>query len=131
MDVRAHQFAAFVITGAFAGLAGALFALSTGNVFPTWLNWTASATPIVMAVLGGIRSFPGPVVGAASTCCSRWSRGKTEYWPLVMGAIIIVLVLLLPDGLVGLGTRGGSPLSRCSASSRSAATSAGCRRSAA
>ena len=46
VNVRAHQLATFIISGAFAGLAGALFALSSGNVFPGWLNWTASATPI-------------------------------------------------------------------------------------
>jgi branched-chain amino acid transport system permease protein len=106
VDVRSHQLAAFVLTGAFAGLAGALFALSSGNVYPTWINWTASATPIVMAVLGGIRTFLGPVVGAAVyVLLEVVISGKTEYWPLVMGAIIIVLVLLLPDGLTGMGRR--------------------------
>lgn len=104
VDVRAHQWAAFVLTGGFAGLAGALFALSSGNVYPSWINWTASATPIVMAVLGGIRIFLGPVVGAAVyVLLEVVISGKTEYWPLVMGAIIIGLVLLLPDGLTGMG----------------------------
>jgi branched-chain amino acid transport system permease protein len=108
VDVRAHQLAAFVLTSAFAGLAGALFALSSGNVYPTWINWTASATPIVMAVLGGIRTFLGPVVGAAVyVLLEVVISGKTEYWPLVMGAIIVALVLVLPDGLTGMGRRSG------------------------
>ena len=107
VNVRAHQWAAFVLTGAFAGLAGALFALSTGNVFPAWLNWTASATPIVMTVLGGIRGFAGPIVGAAVYVLLETAvTGYTEYWPLVMGTIIVCLVLLLPEGLISLGGRG-------------------------
>lgn len=103
VDVRAHQLATFVLTGAFAGLAGALFALSSGNVFPSWLNWTASATPIVMAVLGGVHTFLGPALGAAVyVVLEVLISGRTEYWPLAMGVIILVLVLLMPRGLAGL-----------------------------
>ena len=108
VNVRAHQWAAFVVTGAFAGLAGGLFALSTGSVFPNSLNWTASATPIVMTVLGGIRTFGGPIVGAGMyVLLETVITGYTEYWPLVMGTIIVCLVVLLPDGLVSLGNRVG------------------------
>ena len=103
VDVRAHQLATFVITGAFAGLAGAVFALSSGNVVPGWLNWTASATPIVMAVLGGVHTFLGPALGAAVyVVLEVLISGRTEYWPLAMGVIILVLVLLMPTGLTGL-----------------------------
>ena len=106
VDVRAHQLATFVISGAFAGLAGAIFALSSGNVFPGWLNWTASATPIVMAVLGGVHSFLGPALGAAVyVVLEVLISGKTEYWPLAMGAIIVALVLLMPEGLTGFTRR--------------------------
>jgi branched-chain amino acid transport system permease protein len=102
VNVRAHQLATFVVSGAFAGLAGGLFALSTGNVFPGWLNWTASATPIVMAVLGGVHAFLGPALGAAVyVVLEVLISGKTEYWPLAMGVIIVVLVLLMPEGLSG------------------------------
>ena len=79
-----------------------MFAFSTGNVFPSWLNWTASATPVVMAVLGGVQSFYGPAVGAAVyVVLEVMISGKTEYWPLAMGIIIVLLVLLMPTGLVG------------------------------
>ena len=106
VDVRRHQLAAFVITGAFAGLAGGVFALSSGNVFPGWLNWTASATPIVMAVLGGVHTFLGPALGAAAyVVLEVLISGKTEYWPLAMGIIIMVLVLLMPEGLTGMAKR--------------------------
>jgi len=103
VNVRAHQLAAFVASGAFAGLAGALFALSTGNVFPGWLDWTASATPIVMAVLGGVHTFLGPAIGAAVyVVLEVFISGHTEYWLLAMGVIIVALVLLMPEGLSGL-----------------------------
>ncbi len=103
VDVRVHRWATFVVAGAFAGLAGGLFALSTGSVFPGWLNWTASATPVVMAVLGGLRVFLGPVVGAIVYVGLETAiSGYTEYWPLFMGGTIIALVLLLPAGILGL-----------------------------
>lgn len=103
VDVRAHRLVAFVVSGGFAGLAGALFALSTGNVFPGWLDWTASATPIVMAVLGGVHTFLGPALGAAVyVVLEVLISGKTEYWPLAMGLIIVALVLAMPEGLSGL-----------------------------
>lgn len=103
VDVHRHQLITFVVAGAFAGLAGALFAFSSGNVFPGWLNWTASATPIVMAVLGGVQSFLGPALGAAVyVVLEVMISGSTEYWPLFMGLIIMVLVLAMPRGLAGL-----------------------------
>jgi branched-chain amino acid transport system permease protein len=107
IDVGAHRLAAFVVSGAFAGLAGAIFALSNGNVFPAWLDWTASATPVVMAVLGGTTSFLGPALGAAVyVVLEVLISGRTEYWPLAMGIIIVILVLLMPEGLVGLSRTG-------------------------
>jgi branched-chain amino acid transport system permease protein len=103
VDVRAHRLAAFVVSGAFAGLAGAIFALSNGNVFPGWLDWTASATPVVMAVLGGTATFLGPALGAAVyVVLEVLISGRTEYWLLAMGIIIVILVLLMPEGLTGL-----------------------------
>jgi len=107
IDVRAHRLAAFVLSGAFAGLAGAIFALSNGNVFPGWLNWTASAAPVVMAVLGGTASFLGPALGAAVyVVLEVLISGRTEYWSLAMGVIIVILVLLMPEGLTGAWRKG-------------------------
>jgi len=107
IDVRAHRLAAFVVSGAVAGLAGAVFALSNGNVFPGWLDWTASATPVVMAVLGGTASFLGPAFGAAVyVVLEVLISGRTEYWPIAMGIIIVILVLLIPEGLTGLLRKG-------------------------
>ena len=106
VNVRRHQLLAFVISAAFAGLSGALFAFSTGNVFPNWMNWTASATPVVMSVLGGVHSFLGPALGAAVyVVLEVMISGETEYWPMAMGVVIILLILLMPTGLIGLFRR--------------------------
>jgi branched-chain amino acid transport system permease protein len=103
MNVALHRWLAFVVAAAFAGLAGALFALANHNVFPGWLNWTASATPIVMTILGGMHSFLGPVVGSVIyVLMQTWLTGLTEYWALFLGIAIMLLVMLMPNGIMGL-----------------------------
>ena len=103
IHVRLHKLLTLVIAAFFAGLAGALFALANHSVFPGWLNWTASATPIVMTILGGMHHFLGPVVGAVIyVLLQTWLTGLTEYWALFLGAAIILLVILMPNGLAGL-----------------------------
>jgi branched-chain amino acid transport system permease protein len=103
INVSLHRWAAFVIAAFFAGLAGALFALANHSVFPGWLNWTASATPIMMTILGGMHSFVGPIVGSILyVLMQTWLTGQTEYWALFLGIAIILLVMLLPNGVMGL-----------------------------
>jgi branched-chain amino acid transport system permease protein len=103
MDVSLHKWLTFVIAAFLAGLAGALFALANHNVFPGWINWTASATPIVMTILGGMHSFVGPIVGSIIyVLMQTWLTGLTEYWALFLGITIILLVILLPNGVMGL-----------------------------
>ena len=101
-----HRWLAFVIASFFAGLAGALYALASQSVFPGWLDWTASAVPIVMTILGGMQSFIGPIIGALIyVVLQTVLTGFTEYWALFMGAAIIALVTLMPTGVMGLLTR--------------------------
>lgn len=103
MNVTLHRWLTFVIAALFAGLAGALFALANHSVFPGWMNWTASATPIVMTILGGMHSFAGPIVGSIIyVLMQTWLTGLTEYWALFMGVAIILLVMLMPNGVMGL-----------------------------
>jgi branched-chain amino acid transport system permease protein len=107
IDVRLHRWITFVVAAFFAGLAGGLFALANRSVFPDWLNWTASATPIVMTILGGMHTFLGPVVGSVIyVLLQTWLTGLTEYWALFLGTAIILIVMLLPNGVMGLW-RGG------------------------
>jgi len=103
INVALHRWLTFVIAAFFAGLAGSLFALANHSVFPGWVNWTASATPIVMTILGGMHSFVGPIVGSIIyVLMQTWLTGLTEYWALFLGVTIILLVMLLPKGVMGL-----------------------------
>jgi branched-chain amino acid transport system permease protein len=103
INVTLQKWLAFVIAAFFAGLAGALSALANQSVFPDWLDWRASAVPIVMTILGGVHSFAGPIIGAGIyVLLQTVITGYTEYWALFMGALIIVIVMVLPNGIVDL-----------------------------
>jgi branched-chain amino acid transport system permease protein len=108
IDVRRHQLVAFVVSGAFSGLAGALFAFYNGSVFPDFAYFTKSFEPLVVALLGGVQSFFGPLAGAFGFKLLEWlvSRQWPVYWPLFLGTIVIVVIVVLPQGFVGLA--GGS-----------------------
>src|SRR5262245_7518184 len=66
VDVRRYELAAFVLAGAFAGLAGGLFGIFNRGVFPDFAYWNKSAEVLIMTLLGGIHTFFGPAVGAAA-----------------------------------------------------------------
>jgi branched-chain amino acid transport system permease protein len=103
INVTLYRWVAFGLAGFFAGLAGALYAFSKESVFPDWLYWTASAIPIFMSVLGGLQAFLGPVVGAiVYVLMETIITGYTEYWPMIMGIILLSLAVLLPKGLLSL-----------------------------
>lgn len=107
VNLRRHQWVAFVVAGFFGGLAGATFVFLKGSVFPTYVEVPMSVRPLVMVLLGGVQSFAGAPVGAAvyevlDTAVTKY----TEYWQGVLGAILVVLVLAFPRGLMGmLGAR--------------------------
>jgi branched-chain amino acid transport system permease protein len=108
IDVRGHQWLAFVVAGLFGGLAGATFVFLKGSVFPNYLTISMSVQPLVMVLLGGIGALGGAPLGAALyTVLDTVVTTYTEYWQFVLGAILIVLVLAFPRGLVGVvaGTR--------------------------
>lgn len=102
IDVRRVQWMAFVIAGLFAGLAGALFAFSKGGVAPDAMSVTKSVDALVMVLLGGVQTLAGPVVGAAAfTWLHDTVARNTEYWRALMGATMLILVLLAPQGIAG------------------------------
>jgi branched-chain amino acid transport system permease protein len=102
VDVRAYQLAAFVIAGVFAGLSGALFGIFNRGVFPDFAFWTKSAEPLTMAILGGMGHFWGPAVGAAALILlNQQITSYTQYWPFVLGTILVGLLFLFPSGIVG------------------------------
>ena len=98
---------AFTISGALAGLAGYFSAAQFGFIAPQALGWHASATLLVMILLGGMKSSAGPVIGAvALLALEEVLKLTTDQWKLWLGLIVIALVLLLPGGLSQLGVPG-------------------------
>lgn len=102
IDVKRMQWTAFVIAGLFAGLGGALFAFSKGSISPETLHVSRSVDGLVMVLLGGIQTLAGPVVGAVTfTWLHDTVARNTDYWRAMLGAIILILVLLFPQGIAG------------------------------
>ncbi|RQO81714.1 ABC transporter permease [Acidovorax sp. FJL06] len=102
IDVKRMQWTAFVIAGVFAGLGGALFAFSKGSISPEALHVGKSVDGLVMVLLGGIQTLAGPVVGAVTfTWLHDTVARNTDYWRAMLGAIILILVLLFPQGIAG------------------------------
>ena len=104
VNVRRHQLLAFVPSGFFSGLAGGLFAFFNGSVFPDFAFLTKSFEPLVVALLGGVQSFFGPVAGAIGFKLLETfiARQWPIYWPLFLGGIVVVVIIMLPGGFVGL-----------------------------
>src|SRR5207244_5841022 len=102
VNVRRYELAAFVIAGTFAGLAGALFGIFNRGVFPDFAYWTKSSEVLIMAILGGIGHFWGPAVGAlVLLVLNQQITSYTQYWPFILGSILIVLLFGFPGGIVG------------------------------
>ncbi|WP_431109261.1 ABC transporter permease [Variovorax paradoxus] len=102
IDVKRMQWTAFVVAGTAAGLAGALYAFSKGSISPESLSVDKSVDGLVMVLLGGIQTLAGPVVGAVTFSWLHDTVARnTDYWRATLGAIILLLVLLFPQGIAG------------------------------
>ncbi len=102
VNVRRHQLMAIVIATFFAGIAGVLFVVLEGSVFPDLLFWVLSLEIFIMCLLGGWFTFAGPILGAAIMVSLRTFVGIfTEYWTLILGVILILLIFFLPEGVMG------------------------------
>ncbi|HEY1360676.1 MAG TPA: ABC transporter permease [Xanthobacteraceae bacterium] len=103
IDVRRHQWASFVVSGMFAGLAGGLIAFQRGRVFPNDISLTTSVDSLVMVLLGGIGTISGPVVGAGAYHLLRTEliRHFEDHWRLILGVVIVLLVVIFPSGIAG------------------------------
>src|SRR6202162_5050066 len=102
VNVRRYELAAFVVAGAFAGLAGGLFAIFNRGVFPDFAYWTKSSEGLIMKLLGGMGTFIGPSLGVLVLLwLNQQIVSYTQYWPLVLGLILIVLLFVFPGGIAG------------------------------
>jgi len=111
LELRRLRWTAFVLGGAFAGLAGALQAYHKGAVFPNALSIPVSVDGLVMVLLGGLNTLSGPIVGAIAYHGLATELVRvTDYWRLLLGGAIVVLVVAFPQGIVGfLRTRRSAP----------------------
>lgn len=100
--VRRYRWYAFVISGLFTGLGGALWSFVDGHVTPEIAEWVFSGEIVYMTLLGGFMVFEGPIIGAILfTYLRLYAVAITQYWMFVIGATLIILVLLLPEGIAG------------------------------
>ncbi len=102
IPVRRYRLAVFVLSGAFAGLAGALEALLEGNARPFMSHWTHSAEPILVSLLGGIGTLTGPLVGSLLFVAMREVIQRfTEHWMLGFGIVLLLIIGAFRGGVVG------------------------------
>ncbi|WP_213881280.1 ABC transporter permease [Pseudomonas sp. dw_358] len=120
IDVKRVQWLAFVVAGLFAGLAGTLYIFSKGSISPDAMAVGKSVDGLVMVLLGGIQNLLGPVVGASVfSVLQDYIMRATDYWRAVFGGVILLLVLVFPQGIAGFfqqvgqwwrTSRSGAPL---------------------
>lgn len=104
-----YRLAAFVISGALCGLAGALLVNHTAYLTPEFMNWTRSGELMFMVILGGIATAAGPLLGAGALLLLEdvlqgWSvlpKWVHEHWQLYLGVILVLVVLFARRGLAG------------------------------
>ena len=102
LPVMRLQWLGFVLAALAAGVSGALFAFSKGSVFPTYMAIPRSVDALLMVLLGGVQTVTGPIVGAIAYVGLQDQLGRlTDYWRFCLGAMIVLLVILFPRGLVG------------------------------
>ncbi len=108
--VLRFKLVAFTLAGALAGLAGALLANQASFVSPALMHWSQSGMLMVMVILGGVGHLWGPVVGALAFLLLEEMLGlHTIHWQFFLGAILLAVVLVAPNGLMSLGRPGGKP----------------------
>ncbi len=98
-----YKMGAFVISGAFAGLAGLLLAHFFWHAAPENLYWTTSGQVLIMVIIGGAGTLNGPILGAAlMRLLPNFASSYTDRWQTVMGLVFILFVLFAPQGIIGL-----------------------------
>ena len=103
IPVEQHIWLAFVISCFFASLAGALYALLSNFTDPRSFHWTLSGNFVIMAVLGGMRSFWGPLIGAAIfVVLQDYVSSHTQNWMSFIGLFFVLVVTFFPRGVLGV-----------------------------
>jgi branched-chain amino acid transport system permease protein len=99
---RRCKLIAFTIGGAFAGLAGGLYAIFNSFISPDALHWSASGDVLIMVTLGGAGTLVGPVIGAAAFLLLKYLvSAQSQHWLLIIGLVFIASVMFFPRGIWG------------------------------
>jgi len=103
IDVKRYELYAFMIAGAFSGLAGALIMLNERSVYPDLAFWTRSTQVLLMSILGGVYTFAGPIVGAFLLLFmdADITQNYPGIWQLFLGAVLVLILYGLPGGIMG------------------------------
>ena len=111
ISVKRYRWVAFLISAAYAAVGGALLGPTVGQVDPSLTYWTQSGNLVFMTLLGGFAHFLGPLLGAFVFIYLQDAvMSIVPYWRLIFGAILAILVIFVPGGLVGLmAGRGARP----------------------
>jgi branched-chain amino acid transport system permease protein len=106
IPVDFHIWLSWLISCGFASLAGALYALLNNFADPHFLHWEQSGEFVIMAVLGGMRAFWGPLVGAVIfVLLQNYVSSQTQNWMWFIGLFFVVIVLFFPRGILGIARR--------------------------
>ncbi|PYM68790.1 MAG: branched-chain amino acid ABC transporter permease [Candidatus Rokuibacteriota bacterium] len=106
VQVWHYRWVAFLISGVFTGLAGALWVPLNGLTTPDILHWSFSGEIVFFTVLGGFSTFAGPIVGAVVfNYLKTFAVGYTVYWQMFLGVVLVTLVMVLPTGIMGMAAR--------------------------
>lgn len=102
LSIRRYRWAAFLISGMVTGLAGVLWVPLNALATPDILYWPFSGEIVFATLLGGFRTFTGPLVGGiVYTFLKTYAVAETQYWQFLLGVVLVILILLLPTGIVG------------------------------
>jgi len=101
-NVPLHLFLAFTVSGFFAGIAGALYALFNDFVSPSTVQLSQSVAALLMAITGGIGTLFGSFVGAAAIISLENAvSAYTARWPMVLGLTFVLIMIFAPEGILG------------------------------
>ncbi|MBC7735040.1 MAG: branched-chain amino acid ABC transporter permease [Bacteriovorax sp.] len=111
--VYRYKLAAFTLAGGLAGLAGVLIANQSGFVSPALMQWNQSGMLMIMVILGGVGQLYGGVLGAVVfLVLEEVLSSYTIYWQFGLGAMLLAVVLLTPNGLMSLFQRGAKEIGK-------------------
>jgi len=112
LGVKVHQFRliSFVISAVYGAVGGALLIVPVGLADPELAYWTQSGNIVFMTILGGFNNFFGPIIGAFVFIGLKDQLVTlTPYWRFALGVVLVLLVILLPNGIMGIFSKKKMP----------------------